>query len=99
MTDVVEVVVSTQLIEVGPGTQRLIFDPQTDTVTVANPVPSVAVVLAGPPGPPGSLGSFDLVPVLEEVDSRIATHNQATPVHPGATSGRDFVALFQNGLV
>lgn len=44
-------------------------------------------------------GGVDPVEILQEVDTRIATHNQATPVHDSATSGRDFVALFQNGLI
>ena len=34
-----------------------------------------------------------------EIDTKIATHNQAEVVHTNASSGRDFVALFQNGLI
>lgn len=56
---------------------------------------SISVINAGPPGPPGANGGVS----LEEVDSRVALHNQAEVVHTNATSGRDFVALFQNGLV
>lgn len=35
----------------------------------------------------------------EEIDTKIATHDQASAAHLAKTSGRDFVALFQNGLV
>lgn len=69
---------------------------QTQVIEVEPATSSVSIINAGPPGPPGSV---DLAPVIEEIDTKIATHNQATPVHPGATSGRDFSALFQNGLV
>lgn len=34
-----------------------------------------------------------------EIDTKIALHDQAEEVHNNATSGRDFVALFQNGLI
>ena len=98
MSDIT-VVVSTQRIEVNPQIPRIEFDPQTQVVEVVVPPQSVGVVNAGPPGPPGADGSFDMAPVIEEIDTKIATHNQATPVHSNATSGRDYVALFQNGLV
>lgn len=93
------VVSSTQRIEVSPVLPRIEFDPQTQVVEVVVPPQSVGVVNAGPPGPPGADGSFDMAPVVVEIDSRVAAHNQATPIHSNATSGRDFVALFQNGLV
>lgn len=67
---------------------------QTQRIEV-NPDSSISVINAGPPGPAGPAGGV----TSEEVDTKIATHNQATAVHPNATSGRDFVALFQNGLV
>ena len=96
----ISVAYNTQVIQVTPQTQRIVVDPATSTPTIVVPnVASVAVVNAGPAGPPGALGSFDLVPVLAEVDTRIATHNQTTPIHTNATSGRDFAALFQNGLI
>lgn len=95
----VTVVVQTQRIEVSPGTPRIIFSPQDSLVEVQSPTPSVSVINAGPPGPPGTPGEVNLVPVIEEIDTRIATHNQTAPIHESATSGRDFVALFQNGLV
>ena len=95
----IQVVVQTQRVVVSPGIPRIVFNPATKTVSVIADPRSIAVINAGPPGPPGSIASFDLVPVLAVMDTKIATHNQATPIHPGATSGRDFVALFQNGLV
>lgn len=78
-------------IDVTVQTQHIVVDEATQSSSVTN---------AGPPGPPGPPGSIENIePILEAVDDKIATHNQATPVHPNATSGRDFVALFQNGLV
>jgi len=98
MSDI-QVVSQTQRIEVTPGTNRIVFNPLTEAVTVEAAPIAVSVINAGPPGPPGTPGSVDMAPVIEEIDTRIGVHNQATPIHPGATSGRDFVALFQNGLV
>ena len=98
MSDVT-VVVQTQRIEVTPGTSRIEYNPQTEAVDVIAAGSSVSVINAGPPGPPGTPGSVDMVPVVEEINTRIATHNQTAPIHESATSGRDFVALFQNGLV
>lgn len=95
----VEIVAQTQQLEVGPGVQRIIFNPATESVEVIASTPSVGVINAGPPGPPGAPGSVDMGPVVEEIDTRIATHNQTAPIHASATSGRDFVALFQNGLI
>lgn len=95
----VTVVVQTQRIEVTPGTPRLIYSPQEALVEVQSPTPSVSVINAGPPGPPGTPGEVNMAPVIEEIDTRVAAHNQATPIHQSATSGRDFVALFQNGLI
>ena len=96
----VQVVAQTQKVEVSLGAPRVIFDPQTSNVTVVDAQSSVSVINAGPPGPAGPPGSdADPTPILEQVDIRIATHNQASPVHQMATSGRDFVALFQNGLI
>jgi hypothetical protein len=71
-------------------TQRIEVDPSTSSVSVTN---------AGPAGPPGTPGEVNLVPVIEEIDSRIGQHNQASPVHTQATSGRDFVGLFEIGLI
>lgn len=96
----VQVVSQTQTLTVTTETQHLNIDQATSEVTfVVSDATAVAVTNAGPPGPPGSLGSFDMVPVLEEIDTRIAIHDQGTPIHTNATSGRDFVALFQNGLI
>lgn len=68
----------------------------------------------GPPGasalPPGGengqvLGKLGAgtqwlsVGTSEEIDTKIATHSQQEVVHLNATSGRDFAALFENGLV
>ena len=98
--DTIVVDQSTQLIQVSiPSDTVIVVSPDTGAVTVQSGIPSTSVTSAGPPGPPGALGSFDLVPVLEEVDTRIATHNQTTPIHTTATSGRDFAAFFQNGLI
>lgn len=71
----------------------------TTDIVVESPGVAVGVVNAGPPGPPGSIGSFSMVPVIEEIDTKIAQHDQGTPIHTTATSGRDFAALFQNGLI
>lgn len=95
----VQVVTQTQQIEVTLGSPRIIFDPQTSAVTVLEATSSVSVINAGPPGPAGPPGTVDTAPILDEVNVLIGTHNQATPVHQMATSGRDFVALFQNGLI
>lgn len=96
----IQVVAETQKLDVEIFTQQIVVDPATSTPTITVPtVSAVSITNAGPVGPPGALGSFDLVPVLEEVDTRIATHNQAEVVHQSAVSGRDFVALFQNGLI
>jgi hypothetical protein len=96
----VTVVVQTQRIEVTPGVSRIEYNPQTEAVDVIAAGSSVSVINAGPPGPPGTPGEVNMVPVIEEIDTRIATHNQhVSPIHESATSGRDFVALFQNGLV
>jgi hypothetical protein len=94
MSDIT-VVVQTQRIEVTPGNPRIEFNPQTETVVVLPAGSSISTINAGPPGPPGSSGGLDVT----EVDARIAVHNQAEVVHTNATSGRDFVALFENGLV
>lgn len=99
MSDIT-VVVQTQRIEVTPGVPRIEFNPQTETVVVLPAVSSISTINAGPPGPPGAPGVVDMGPVVEEIDARIATHNQhVSPIHESATSGRDFVALFQNGLI
>jgi hypothetical protein len=99
----IEVVSQTQRIEVTPGTPRIEYNPQTESVTVVAAGSSVSVINAGPPGPPGTPGSVDpsdLLLISQEIDSKVATHNQhVSPIHENATSGRDFVALFQNGLI
>lgn len=101
MSDIT-VVTQTQRIEVTPAVPRIVFNPQTSSVEVTEAVSSVSVINAGPPGPPGTPGSVDpsdLLAISSEIDTKIATHNQTAPIHEAATSGRDFVALFQNGLV
>ena len=101
MSDVT-VVVQTQRIEVTPSSPRVIFTPTTSSVEVTEAASSVSVINAGPPGPPGTPGSIepsDLLQISEEIDTKVAAHNQATPVHESATSGRDFVALFENGMI
>lgn len=95
----IDVLSQTQRIEVSPGAPRIIFNPVTSGVTVSGATSAVALINAGPPGPPGAMGSFDMAPVVEEIDTRIATHNQTAPIHASATSGRDFAAAFQNGLI
>lgn len=95
----VEVVVQTQRIEVTPATPRIEYNPATESVTVTAAGSSISTINAGPQGPPGADGSFDMAPVVDEIDTRIATHNQTAPIHESATSGRDFAALFQNGLI
>lgn len=94
-----QVVVQTQRIEVTPGTPRIEFNPATESVTVTAAGSSISTILAGPPGPPGAPGEVNMAPVIEEIDTRIGAHDQATPVHSSASSGRDFAALFLNGLV
>lgn len=95
----IQVVSQTQRIEISPGTSRIIFNPATEVVTVIAAESSIGVINAGPPGPPGAPGSVDMGLVVDEINTRVATHNQTAPIHESATSGRDFVALFQNGLV
>ena len=91
-----DVFVNTQVIDVAPAPDAI------DVVAEASPG-AVTVVLGGPVGPAGADGAggggFNMTDVEDEIDTRIATHNQATARHPGSTSGRDFVALFQNGLI
>ena len=58
---------------------------------------SVTVTLGGPPGPTGAAGTGGGSSV--DVDARIAAHDQQEQAHTNATSGRDFSALFLNGLV
>lgn len=94
----VVVVSQTQSLEVSLAPTRIIFEPTDSTVTVIEATSSVSVINSGPPGPAGPAGVDGSVD-YSEVDSRIAAHNQASPVHAMATSGRDFVALFQNGLI
>lgn len=89
------------------NTQRLVVD-GTGSISVISAGPP------GPPGasalPPGgtdgqvlgkqgSTTTWLSVGTSEEVDTKIAAHNQAEVVHPNASSGRDFSALFENGLV
>lgn len=99
----IQLVAKTQRITVEPHAQRIKVDPVTSqVVSVVSGVSSVSVVNAGPPGPagiPGLSGDTDTAQLLQEVDTKIATHTQAEVVHTNATSGRDFVALFENGLI
>lgn len=74
----------------------------TEVIVVSPADESVSVILAGPPGPrgaPGLSGDLDPEALQEFVDVSVAAHNQAETVHTNATSGRDFAALFENGLV
>jgi hypothetical protein len=100
----ITVVVQTQRIEITPSAPRIVFDPQTSSVEVTEAVSSVSVINAGPPGPAGppglvELDPSDLLEISETIDTKIGIHNQASPIHESATSGRDFVALFENGLI
>lgn len=103
MSDI-QVLHQTQIIEVSPQPQEINVNPVTGAaVVVGSPTNSVNVVNAGPVGPagiPGLSGEADTAELLAEVDSKIATHAQAmAPIHTNATSGRDFSALFENGLI
>ena len=80
-------------VNVTSQTQQITVDPSTSVVTVTS---------AGPQGPPGAIGNIDpndLGVITDEIDTRVATHEQATPIHTNSTSGRDFAAFFQNGLI
>lgn len=92
---------TTQLIEVTPSVQLIEVDPVTsETIVVTSGISSVGVINAGPVGPRGFSGDLDAIALLDQMDVKVATHNQqVSPVHDQATSGRDFAALFQNGLI
>ncbi|MCA9368316.1 hypothetical protein KC887_08765 [Candidatus Kaiserbacteria bacterium] len=76
---------------------------------------TAAIISAGPVGPSGLIppGGTDgqvlgkqgvsttwlSVGTSEEIDTKIAEHNQAEVAHTQISSGRDFSALFLNGLV
>lgn len=49
--------------------------------------------------PPGEDAAAEALAIAALIDAKVAEHNQATDVHATVTSGRDFVALFQNGLI
>lgn len=87
--------------------QRIVVNP-TGAISVINGGP------VGPPGasalPPGGVDGQVLgkqgtgtawldIGTSEEIDTKIEAHNDAEQVHTNATSGRDYVALFENGLV
>jgi len=89
------------------------IDPQTISAKPNNFVSVINTGPQGPPGvsgiPDGGvtgqvIGKADTgtvwlsIGTSEEVDTKIATHAQAEEVHTNATSGRDYAALFQNGL-
>jgi len=97
----------TQRIRVGAG-QHISLNPQNQRAIVVSSGPQ------GPPGASalpeggvdgqvlGKLGTSTTwltVGTSTEIDTKLADHNSATPVHPNATSGRDFAALFLNGLI
>lgn len=89
--------VRTQRIEVNPPDLRVV-------VTQAGPVgPSGLIPSGGVDGQViGKLGSGTTwlsIGTSEEIDTKIAEHEQSTPVHTNATSGRDFSAFFLNGLI
>ena len=76
-------------------------DPVVD-VALIDSVEEILVTvnnLKGDTGPPGADGDVGSGTTIEVVDAMIATHNQAEVVHAQASSGRDFAALFQNGLI
>lgn len=96
----IQVLSRTQTISVSPQTQQINVDPQTNVpIVVGTPSSAISIINSGPIGPPGMAGDYDPTSLLVEVDTKIATHNQTTPIHGAATSGRDFAALFQNGLI
>lgn len=75
---------------------------KTQTLQVSPTTKSVSLILAGPQGPPGQnglSGDVDASLFFDEIDTKIAAHEQAAVVHINATSGRNFVALFENGLI
>ena len=88
-------------------TQHIVVNSANRTVSVVQSGP------IGPPGASalpeggvdgqvlGKLGASTTwltIGTSEEIDTKIAIHDQATPIHTNATSGRDFSALFLNGL-
>ncbi len=76
--------------------------PDEIPVVVQDPFEEILVTvnnLKGDTGPPGQDGDVGEGASIELVDTMIATHNQAEVVHAQASSGRDFAALFQNGLI
>jgi len=99
MTQCINAILSSQKIEGIISGQRLTLNQDTQQIIVSpKPSNNLTITLAGPQGPPG-IGSANLDIVIDEIDTRIAVHNQTTPIHTSATSGRDFAALFQNGLI
>ena len=90
--------VGTSTAVVTSETKTYFVSPVVQKTLVVSPAqPSVAVSNAGPQGPAGAGGNGGST--LEDSDIKVAEHNQTTPIHTNATSGRDFVALFQNGLI
>lgn len=76
--------------------QRINVIASTQHVEVEAPN-QITVTNAGPVGPPGITSVIGGVGV-EEIDSRIATHDQTTTAHENSKSGLDFSALIRNGL-
>lgn len=99
----IQLVAKTQQIVANSAAQTITLDPVTSKVISISPSGSaVAIVNAGPVGPPGIpglSGDADTAELLAEVDNKIAIHTQSQVVHTNATSGRDFVAFFENGLI
>jgi hypothetical protein len=101
MTQLIQGVIRTQRIEGQVVKQSIKVDPIDKSVRVFSINATPTVVLAGPQGPRGLSGAVEYVEGVDEqfVDEKIATHNQSDGAHPGSSSGRDFSALFQNGLI
>ena len=98
MSQTISGVIQTQRIEGKMVNQTIKVDPIDNSVEVIRVDATPTLVLAGPQGPAGPAGSGEVGDVGEQIDTKIATHNQSVGAHPGSSSGRDFVALFQNGL-
>lgn len=88
--------------------QKVVVNPASSAVSVVNAGPQ------GPPGASalpaggvdgqvlGKLGTTTQwldIGTTDEIDTKIAAHATAEVSHTQSTSGRDFVALFQNGLI
>lgn len=89
-----------QVIAVHGPTQTIQASPLEQIISVDTVEQTVQIIQSGPQGVPGvdaAVGGGGVT--QEDVDTSIATHNQAEIVHNNASSGRDFAALFTLGLV